>query len=325
MAGDNVPWRTLQASPPALPSGTFGEQDTFSTSRLRVLTNPSPGTDDPSEPAWLGLRGLSRELIATAVPRRPQCLSGFYDREPAARCAANFMGRLCPTAPRLATKNSVAKSLYCPQTYPQRVVVGPSTINEKAWFRLPSHSWFVGIRNPHSDVGAPIEAHGREWSRATPDVHVALRAAMEKRVKVADAERVERSSVGERQLTTWHRAILNTPSDGFVLQQLGDAIGIKGYRCDGIATGGEAPQRPRRVHARERSPNPPPAAAKRASGLEACRRAQRRCRDSAAGAVIGRCRQSLAPLRGRTTASPRSTYGCARRESCGASGAPRSP
>lgn len=50
------------------PAGTFGEQDTFSTSLVLVLTNPPPGTDDPSEPTWLGLRGLSRELIATAVP-----------------------------------------------------------------------------------------------------------------------------------------------------------------------------------------------------------------------------------------------------------------
>lgn len=33
-----------------------------------MLNHARPGTDDPSEPTWLGLRGLSRELIATAVP-----------------------------------------------------------------------------------------------------------------------------------------------------------------------------------------------------------------------------------------------------------------
>jgi hypothetical protein len=59
---------------------------------------PAPGTDDPSAPTWLGLPGHRRELIALAVPDRPQRLDGFYDREPAAGCAANFMSGLCPTA-----------------------------------------------------------------------------------------------------------------------------------------------------------------------------------------------------------------------------------
>jgi len=67
----------------------------------------APGTDDPSAPTWLGLLGHRRELIALAVPNRPQRLDGFYDREPAAGCAANFMSGLCPTASGLATiKNS---------------------------------------------------------------------------------------------------------------------------------------------------------------------------------------------------------------------------
>lgn len=31
-----------------------------------------------------------------SYPRRPQRLDGFYDREPAARCAANFMSGFMP-------------------------------------------------------------------------------------------------------------------------------------------------------------------------------------------------------------------------------------
>ena len=70
MAGDNVLWRTLQASPPALPGGDIrGAGHLFNHSGTHVGScEPPPGTDDPSEPTWLGLRGLSRELIATAVP-----------------------------------------------------------------------------------------------------------------------------------------------------------------------------------------------------------------------------------------------------------------
>ena len=72
---------------------------------------PAPGTDDPSAPTWLGLPGRRRELIALAVPDRPQRLDGFYDREPAAGCAANFMSGLCPTASGLATIKNRAQSL----------------------------------------------------------------------------------------------------------------------------------------------------------------------------------------------------------------------
>ena len=60
------------------------------------------------------------------------------------------------------------------------------------------------IRKRHSDVEDMIEAQGREWARLMLDEHMALRAALEKRVKVSDAEGVERSSAraSERQLTT---------------------------------------------------------------------------------------------------------------------------
>jgi len=66
MAGDNVLLRTLQASPPALPGGDIrgaGRLCYLADTQTRVGScEPSPGTDDPSEPTWLGLRGLWREL-----------------------------------------------------------------------------------------------------------------------------------------------------------------------------------------------------------------------------------------------------------------------
>ena len=60
------------------------------------------------------------------------------------------------------------------------------------------------IRKRHSDVEDLIEAQGREWARLMLDEHMALRAQVEKRVKVADAEGIERGSVrdSERQLAT---------------------------------------------------------------------------------------------------------------------------
>ena len=60
------------------------------------------------------------------------------------------------------------------------------------------------IRKRHSDVEDLIEAQGREWARLMLDEHMALRGALEKRVKVSDAEGVERSSArdSERHLTT---------------------------------------------------------------------------------------------------------------------------
>ena len=63
----------------------------------------APGPDDPSTPPWLGVGSRWRQLIAVALPLAPQRLYGFYDREPAAGCAANFMSGLCPTAFGLTT------------------------------------------------------------------------------------------------------------------------------------------------------------------------------------------------------------------------------
>ena len=94
---------------------TSREQVAFTTSLGASFTpgscEPTPGTDDPSVPTWLGWPGHRRELIAPAVPDRPQRLDGFYDREPAAGCAANFMSRLCPTASGPATIKTLAQSL----------------------------------------------------------------------------------------------------------------------------------------------------------------------------------------------------------------------
>jgi hypothetical protein len=90
MAGDNVLERALQAQrhetcrhlvAPCV--ATSREQVAFTTSLGGGFSpgscEPAPGTDDPSAPTWLGLLGHRRELIALAVPNRPQRLDGFYD------------------------------------------------------------------------------------------------------------------------------------------------------------------------------------------------------------------------------------------------------
>ena len=60
------------------------------------------------------------------------------------------------------------------------------------------------IRAPHSDVETLCEAQGREWARLMLEEHLALRAALEKRVEVTDANGVERRSTrdSERHLET---------------------------------------------------------------------------------------------------------------------------
>lgn len=63
------------------------------------------------------------ELIAPLFLRRPQRLHGFYDRESAARCAANFMSGLCLTASGLANKINAPQSIFYPQSYPHAVAV----------------------------------------------------------------------------------------------------------------------------------------------------------------------------------------------------------
>lgn len=60
------------------------------------------------------------------------------------------------------------------------------------------------IRAPHSDVEALCDAQGREWARLILEEHLALRAALEKKVAVTGADGVERRSTrtSERQLET---------------------------------------------------------------------------------------------------------------------------
>lgn len=60
------------------------------------------------------------------------------------------------------------------------------------------------IRAPHSDVEALCDAQGREWARLMFEEHLALRAALEKRVEVTGKDGVERSSTrdSERHLET---------------------------------------------------------------------------------------------------------------------------
>jgi len=60
------------------------------------------------------------------------------------------------------------------------------------------------IRAPHSDVEELCDAQGKEWARLMLEEHLALRAALEKRVEVKGADGVERGSTreSERHLET---------------------------------------------------------------------------------------------------------------------------
>lgn len=86
----------------------IGRASAFVDPRRSSLSGATraPGADDPSTPARLGRRGRGQGRNALPVPHRPQRPDGFYDREPAARCAANFMSGLCPTSRSHTTKKS---------------------------------------------------------------------------------------------------------------------------------------------------------------------------------------------------------------------------
>jgi hypothetical protein len=60
------------------------------------------------------------------------------------------------------------------------------------------------IRAPHSEIEAVCEAEGREWARLMLEEHLAMRAALEKRVEVTGVDGVERRSArdSERHLET---------------------------------------------------------------------------------------------------------------------------
>jgi hypothetical protein len=60
------------------------------------------------------------------------------------------------------------------------------------------------IRAPHSEVETLCDTQGREWARLMLEEHLALRAALEKRVDVAGADGIERGSArdSERHLET---------------------------------------------------------------------------------------------------------------------------
>lgn len=67
-----------------------------------LLAGVAPGPDDQAHPR--DRRARPRGQIAPRTHRcRPQRRNGFYDREPAARCAANLTSALCPTDSVLAT------------------------------------------------------------------------------------------------------------------------------------------------------------------------------------------------------------------------------
>jgi len=89
----------------------FESTDAFVTRR----NDAAPGTDDPSTPASSTDPAVDGGWLPRSYRCRSQRPDGFYDREPAARCAANFMSCLCRTATWLATKIHRAQSLFYPQ------------------------------------------------------------------------------------------------------------------------------------------------------------------------------------------------------------------
>jgi hypothetical protein len=85
--GQSAFW-TLQASL----SGQARHRLRESRSPFLPVGNAAPGTDDPSAPTWLGLRGLWRRLIALAVPTPTAVPLAFDPRRPA--LAASLAGLL---------------------------------------------------------------------------------------------------------------------------------------------------------------------------------------------------------------------------------------
>lgn len=62
---------------------------------------------------------VDKDCLPCSHGYRSQCPDGFYDREFVARCAANFMSALCPTASDLATEKTALNHFFYPQSYPQ--------------------------------------------------------------------------------------------------------------------------------------------------------------------------------------------------------------
>lgn len=82
---------------------------------LGLAGTAAPGTDDPSTPPSSTDSAVDGDRLPRSHRCRSQRLDGFYDREPAARCAANFMSGLCRSAMSLATELIAAQSLFYPQ------------------------------------------------------------------------------------------------------------------------------------------------------------------------------------------------------------------
>ena len=83
------------------------------------MKSPCLGVDDPSTPAGSTGPAVDRDCLPCSHRCRSQCPDGFYDREFVARCAANFMSALCPTASDLATEKTALNHFFYPQSYPQ--------------------------------------------------------------------------------------------------------------------------------------------------------------------------------------------------------------
>ncbi|MBX3189803.1 MAG: hypothetical protein KF819_22450 [Labilithrix sp.] len=99
-------------------------------------------------------RSIAKADCFARAEDRTQCLDGFYDREPAALCAANFMSGLCPTPSDFANKKIALNHFFYPQSYPQQVL----SRNAR---KSPDRLFFEAVRAGKTAAGlSPVEKNG---------------------------------------------------------------------------------------------------------------------------------------------------------------------
>jgi hypothetical protein len=96
-----------------------------------------PGADDPSTPTSSTDPTVDEDRLPRSHRCRSQRLDGFYDREPAARCAANFMSAVMPETVRTRNKINWASITFLSTWLSTAAVVQESPqITARLVFRL---------------------------------------------------------------------------------------------------------------------------------------------------------------------------------------------
>lgn len=100
----------------------------------------APGTDDPSAPTSSTGPAVDEDRLPRSHRCRSQRLDGFYDREPAARCAANFMSAVMPETDRTRNKiNRPSITFLSTWLSTARLAHGTAEITAYLVFRVDFH------------------------------------------------------------------------------------------------------------------------------------------------------------------------------------------